>query len=542
VNGDAPQFDARVLLLAPTTRDAQVTSELLGRVGLQSFACSHIRELTAEFKRGAGAALITEETLTADGIDELLQAMHEQPAWSEFPVVMLMHGVLKSLDAARVVRSLRNVTLLERPAAMRSVVSAVETAVRGRLRQYQIRDLLESERAARASAEQANRIKDEFVATVSHELRTPLNAILGWAEILRNAGNDPAEIADGLEVIERNARVQAQLIEDLLDMSRIISGKIRLDLQELDPVPVIQAAIESIRPSARARGLEIYTRFDPPSHIMGDPARLQQIFWNLLTNAVKFTHNAGQITVSLYRQDTNLEISVSDNGDGIAPQFLPHVFERFRQADGSTTRRHGGLGLGLSIVKQLVELHSGTVRVDSAGQGRGATFTVTLPLVQARRVRQRTGAADAPPQLKMDQLNLSGLKVLVVDDDTDARGMVKRILSSCKADVSTASSGFEALQVLEDARPDILISDISMPGMDGYELIHRVRALEKDRAKPIPALALTAFARAEDRRRALLAGYQSHLPKPVEPAELVAIIAGLSGRVQAGNCAEDAVR
>jgi signal transduction histidine kinase/CheY-like chemotaxis protein len=455
---------------------------------------------------------------------------------------MLMHGALQSPDAGRIVRSLRNVTLLERPAPMRSVVSAVETAVRGRLRQYQIRDLLESERAARASAEQANRIKDEFVATVSHELRTPLNAILGWAEILRHAGNDPAEIADGLEVIERNARIQAQLIEDLLDMSRIISGKIRLDLQELDPVPVIQAAIESIRPSAKARGLEIHTRFDPPGHVMGDPARLQQIFWNLLSNAVKFTHNAGRITVSLYRQDTYLEIRVSDNGDGIAPQFLPHVFERFRQADGSTTRRHGGLGLGLSIVKQLVELHSGTVSVDSAGQGRGATFTVTLPLVQARRSRQRADAGDAPAQFKKDQLNLSGLKVLVVDDDTDARGILKRILSGCKADVRTAASGFEALQVLEDVRPDILISDISMPGMDGYELITRVRASEMDRAKPVPALALTAFARAEDRRRALLAGYQSHLPKPVEPAELVAIIAGLSGRVQAANCAANAVR
>lgn len=530
---DTPeQFNARVLLLTPTTRDAEVTGDLLRRSRLRSVICASTRELIEEFQLGAEAALVTEETLTAQGIDDVLRALQSQPAWSDFPVVMLMRGGVASPIANRVLQSLRNVTLLERPAPMRSVLSAVEAAVRGRIRQYQIRDLLESERAARASAEDANRTKDEFVANVSHELRTPLNAILGWAQILRDCGNDPAELAEGIEIIERNARLQAQLIEDLLDMSRIVSGKIRLNREPIDPVQAVQAAIESVRPQSDSRRLEIISALEPGSTILGDPARLQQIVWNLLSNAIKFTQAPGKIFVSLRELDGNIEISIRDTGVGIAPQFLPYVFERFRQADASTTRRHGGLGLGLAIVKQLVELHGGAVAAKSAGVGRGAAFIVTIPTIHAQTRDPAESAlrlrSSKPPVCEF--ADLSGVKVLVVDDDADSRALVKRMLCGCKAEVTIASSGHEALQLLNESQPDVLVSDISMPEMDGYELIRKVRAVNDLHGRSLPAAALTAFARSEDRHRALLAGFQSHLSKPVEPAELIAVVASLSGR------------
>ncbi len=535
------QFSARVLLLTPTTRDAEVTGELLRRSRLQSVVCASTRELVQEFQLGAEAALVTEETLTAQGIEDFLHALQSQPTWSDFPLVMLMRGGVESPIATRVLQSLRNVTLLERPAPMRSVLSAVEAAVRGRIRQYQIRDLLESERAARASAEDANRIKDEFVANVSHELRTPLNAILGWAQILREGGNDPAEMAEGLEIIERNARVQAQLIEDLLDMSRIVSGKIRLSLEPIDPVQAVQAAIESVRLQANSRRLEIISALEPSATILGDPARLQQIVWNLLSNGIKFTRAPGKIFISLRKLNGDIEISVRDTGVGIAPQFLPYVFERFRQADASTTRRHGGLGLGLAIVKQLVELHGGAVTAKSPGVGRGAAFIVTIPTIhaQTRDPAERGILSRSPIPPECESADLRGVKVLVVDDDADSRALVKRMLSGCKAEVTIAASGREALQLLSESQPDVLLSDISMPEMDGYELIRKVRAVNDVARRSLPAAALTAFARSEDRHRALLAGFQSHLTKPVEPAELIAVVARLSGRsvvpVKAGD-------
>jgi signal transduction histidine kinase/ActR/RegA family two-component response regulator len=538
---DVEHASSRVLLLTPTARDADVTRALLQRSGLGSMRCLNTRDLSREVHHGAAAALITEEAITADGIEELLQTLRNQPAWSDFPVIMLMRGGMDSPAGVRVLQALRNVTLLERPAPMRSVLSAVEAAVRGRLRQYQIRDLLESERAARAQAENANRIKDEFVATVSHELRTPLNAILGWAQVLRAAGDNYAEVAEGLEIIERNARLQAQLIEDLLDMSRIISGKIRLDLQAVDPVSAIEAAIESVRPTAEARGIRIQTMLNPSTVVMGDPARLQQVLWNLLSTAVKFTAKGGHVAVTLREVESRVEISVADTGDGIAPEFLPYVFERFRQADGSTTRRHGGLGLGLAIVKQLVELHGGGVAAQSGGLGRGATFTVTLPLAGMRKTgggrEKKLPEANSPGGEIAD---LTGVKILVVDDDDDARGLVKRLLTGCHAQVTTAASAAEALQLLGEMHPDVLISDIGMPGMDGYELIRQVRSRPASSKDVLPAAALTAFAHSEDRRRALMAGYQCHIAKPVEPAELIATIASLAGRTGASPCAGNA--
>jgi PAS domain S-box-containing protein len=395
--------------------------------------------------------------------------------------------------------------------------------------------LLESERSARAEAERMSDMKDEFLATLSHELRTPLSAILGWSQILRRGIKSEADLHKGLDTIERNARVQAQLIEDLLDMSRITSGKVRLDVQPLDPSSFIQAAMETVRPAAEAKGIRLESLLDPVAGpISGDPSRLQQVIWNLLSNAIKFTPKDGKVQVLLERVNSHIEISVADTGLGIDPAFLPHVFDRFRQADGSTTRRYGGLGLGLSIVKNLVELHGGTVRAMSPGEGRGATFAVHLPLTVVHRdmynevrVHPKTPKAVSA---EFKTIDLSGVKVLVVDDEIDARDMIRRALADCDAEVITAGSATEALLLVESKRPHVLVSDIGMPDVNGFELLRLVRALGEARGGKLPAIALSAFARSEDRTRALRAGFLVHVAKPVEPSELVATIASVTGR------------
>lgn len=399
-------------------------------------------------------------------------------------------------------------------------------------------ELLASERAARTHAERTSRMKDEFLATLSHELRTPLNAILGWSQILSGESAPNADdLREGLEVIERNARVQTQLIEDLLDMSRIISGKVRLNVQPVDSAAVIDAAIASVAPAAEAKGIRIQKVLDPlAGPMMGDPARLQQIVWNLLSNAIKFTPKEGRVQVVLKLVNSNLEIIVSDTGAGIRPEFLPHVFERFRQADASTTRRHGGLGLGLAIVKHLTEMHGGTVRVASPGEGAGATFTVHLPLAiahqheaSARTDEQHPRVPSGMPQECPPALN--GARILVVDDEKDSRALAKRILEECDAIVETASSAEEGLAAIAQQIPDVLISDIGMPGTDGYQFIRSVRALGEQNGGSLPAIALTAFARSGDRQRAMLAGFDMHISKPVEAAELIATVARLARRV-----------
>jgi signal transduction histidine kinase/ActR/RegA family two-component response regulator len=388
---------------------------------------------------------------------------------------------------------------------------------------------------ARADAEAANRMKDQFLATLSHELRTPLNAIFGWARILRSGRTEPSTVAEGLEVIERNAKVQAQLIEDLLDLSRIISGKLRLDVQSVNLVDVIGAAIAAVRPAAEAREIRLRTILDPlAGPINGDPARLQQIVWNLLSNAVKFTTRGGQVQVVLERVNSHVEISVADTGIGIKPEFLPYVFERFRQADASTTRKHGGLGLGLSIVRQLVEMHGGTVRAKSPGDGQGATFAVALPVALAHHRSDARAPVDPPHEPALADATLDGVRVLVVDDEHDARELVRRILARSRAIIETAGSAPEALDAIARRPPDVLLSDIGMPEHDGYDLIRRVRERGLS-GKQLPAIALTAFARPDDRRRALVAGFQTHVAKPVDPEELVAVVATLLGRTGGGS-------
>ena len=394
--------------------------------------------------------------------------------------------------------------------------------------------LLEREQAARTEAEHANAMKDEFLATLSHELRTPLGAILGWALILRRSENGISEFQKGLEVIERNARVQTQLIEDLLDMSRIISGKVRLDIQPVEPFSFIESALETVRPAADARGIRLDQLLDPAAGpISGDPNRLQQVVWNLLSNAIKFTPRGGRVRILLQRADSHVEISVADTGIGIKPGFLPHVFERFRQSDPSITRPYGGLGLGLAIVKHLIELHGGTVKADSQGEGCGATFSVNLPLMAIYTSTARTkwvhpGATTTG--LSFEPVDLSGIKILVVDDEPDTRDLIRRVLEECKAEVLTAASASEALTMIELERPHLLVSDIGMPEIDGYEFLRRVRTLSQKIGVHIPAVALTAYAGPEDKTRALRAGFLVHIAKPVEPSELVATLANLAGR------------
>ncbi len=655
----------RVLIAAPTAKDAEITRSLLTMAGLACVVCPSLHRLAHEIEAGAGAVLLTEEAITATGIEDVISALNMQPSWSDLPVVMMMQGGVQSPGTTRVLRSLRNVTLLERPAPTRSVVSAMQSAVRARERQYQIRDqvetiqrgerrmsrimasnvigvifcdnervleandaylrivgysredvdagrlswrqmtppdfwhlddqavaeiarrgdcapfekeyirkdgtrvpvllviagldesnvkyvcfvqdltgqkesemdrstLLESERAARSEAERAGRMKDEFLATLSHELRTPLNAILGWSQLMRRKGMRPEDLLEGLDVIERNARVQTQLIEDLLDMSRIISGKVRLDVQSVEPIGFIEAAIETMKPAAEAKDIKLHKLLDPRTGpIAGDSNRLQQVVWNLIANAVKFTPRGGRIQVLLERVNSQIQITVADTGIGIKPELTSQVFQRFHQVDASTTRKHGGLGLGLAIVKHLVELHGGAVGAESAGEGRGATFTVRLPITVVHRKvdegqRRHPMATTAPPPYKA--MNLAGLKLVVVDDEPDGRNLIRRLLEECGAEVSTADSAAEAILLIERDRPDILVSDIGMPGMDGYELLQRVRSLGPARGGMVPAVALTAFARSEDRTRALRSGYLVHVSKPVEPAEFIATIASIAGR------------
>jgi signal transduction histidine kinase/ActR/RegA family two-component response regulator len=393
--------------------------------------------------------------------------------------------------------------------------------------------LFEAVQRAKTMAERASSTKDDFLATLSHELRTPMNAILGWSQVLQRTEVNAEGLKKGLDTIERNARAQIQLIEDLLDMSRITSGMLRLDVQPVELVPVIESAIETVRPAADAKEIRIKKVLDPGTGpISGDPHRLQQVVWNLLSNAIKFTPRGGKVDVVLERVNSHLEISIADSGIGIQSKFLPHIFERFRQADTSTTRTYGGLGLGLSIVKSIIELHGGTVAASSAGDGLGTTFTLSLPLTSVLRksdvgLRHPEGSDSAAA---FDHPDLSGIKVVVVDDEEDARDLIQRLLEDCGARVITVANPLEALVVIESERPDVLVSDIGMPIIDGYELLKRVRALGPARGGRVPAIALTAFARSEDRTRALRAGFLVHVSKPVEASELAATVASIAGR------------
>jgi signal transduction histidine kinase len=423
----------------------------------------------------------------------------------------------------------------ERTAELREINARLQSEIAERtLAQQQAAELLQREQAQRVLVESANRSKDEFLAVLSHELRTPLNAILGWAEILHGGDSSPAEVREGVEIIERNARAQARLVEDVLEVSRIVCGKVRLKLTELDLATVIDAAVTSARPAAAARDVALLRTGDDdaPTSICGDADRLQQIVSNLLSNAIKFTLPGGTVRVASRRLDHHAQICVSDTGIGIKADFLPFVFDRFRQADASSTRNHGGLGLGLSITRHLVEMHGGSIRAASEGEGLGSAFTVSLPL------RTSHGALTAelspcaefpvhcPNGTKLSALE--GLRVLVVDDEPDSRGVVARLLTRARVDVREAASALEAARTLQSWDADLVISDIAMPGEDGYSLLRRLRASPEERLRTLPGLALTAFVRPEDVQQAAQAGFSMHLAKPVEPAALFSAVASLA--------------
>jgi PAS domain S-box-containing protein len=380
--------------------------------------------------------------------------------------------------------------------------------------------LLEAERAARAEAERANRVKDEFVAMVSHELRTPLNAILGWTQLMMQSRADPDVIGRGLDVIARNTRLQAQLISDLLDMSRIVSGKLRLSIEKVELRALLEDAVESVERAAVEKNVAIQCELAASSIVAGDPSRIQQIVWNLLWNAIKFTPAGGRVLVRLRQRAANAEITIADTGVGIAPELLPSIFDRFQQGNVSITRRFGGLGLGLAIVRHLVDLHGGTIRADSPGEGRGATFTVVLP---SSALAPTMGAHDSALDSMASPTDmLAGVRVLVVEDEADTRDFLRRFLTDYGAEVITARSATEALALVQQARPSLLVSDIGLPDVDGYELLRRIRVNEPSGARNIPAIALTAYARSEDRDRAFSAGYDAHLAKPIEAPLLLA--------------------
>jgi signal transduction histidine kinase len=388
------------------------------------------------------------------------------------------------------------------------------------------------EQELRRQAEEANRMKDEFLATLSHELRTPLNAMLGWAQVLRLGKLDSAASARALETIERNARAQAQLIADLLDVSRIITGKLRLEVQPVELRRIIEAALDSVRPGADAKGIILDVSLDPlTSPVIGDADRLQQVVWNLLSNAIKFTPAGGAVQVRLEQKGGSAEVRVVDTGLGIRPDFLPYVFDRFRQAESTITRSHGGLGLGLSIVRHLVELHGGAVAVHSEGEGKGATFIVRLPVRQAS-ADQAASLDETQTRLQVwdSQGLLAGVQVLVVEDEDDTRELLVTALEQCGAQVASAATAAAALAHLDRSPPDVLVSDLAMPDEDGYSLIRKIRSRGAERGGTVPAAALTAYARAEDRVRALASGFQRHLPKPIDPSDLIAAVAALAGR------------
>jgi signal transduction histidine kinase/ActR/RegA family two-component response regulator len=512
--------DRRVLVFAPIGRDGALTHDLLKRASINCILCGSIDQLIAELAQGAGTIILTEEALDERSFGQLPVALDRQAAWSDIPVILFAGSAQTSasLRTIGLAEALRNVTFIDRPIRLAAIVSVVRAALRARMRQYELRDTLVALDAARAEAEAASRLKDEFLATLSHELRTPLNAILGWTAMLRHGQVDESRVAKALEVVERNAKAQAQLIEDVLDMARIITGKLRLEMRPALLAPVVEAAVDAIRPAADTKSIRLRVMASPVPPIHGDPARLQQVLWNLLSNAVKFTPVGGEITVSLRLVDSHAMLAVSDTGPGLSPEFLPYIFDRFRQADQSVTRGHGGLGLGLSIVKHLVELHGGTVRAESDGIGHGATFHVALPIPAMLEApsdrRDRDSSKDA------FAVRLDGRHVLVVDDDVATRELLAGLIERAGGAVTTADSTTSALAAVHRRAPDAIIADIGLPGEDGRALLRRIRALPPP-AGVAPAIALSAYTRAEDQQSALAAGFTSFIAKPATPQQLL---------------------
>ena len=520
-----PETDisSRVLIHAPVGRDAALTRELLTRAGIASMVCDSVDQVVAEIETGCAAVILTEEVFENPDFARLSLTLREQSPWSDISVLLFAGGEGRqpSLQTLELLELFPNVTLLDRPIRVAIAISIVRSAIRARARQLEVRDLLVALHTAREEAEAASRMKDEFLATLSHELRTPLNAILGWTAMLRHGDLEPSRTARALEVIDRNARAQAQLVEDVLDMARIITGKLRIELKPVSLRGVVDAAVEALRPAADAKGIRLTLSAGTGETVVrADADRLQQVFWNLLSNGVKFTPHGGTLSLGIDAVGSEYRVSVSDTGIGLDPAFVPYMFDRFRQADQSVTRGHGGLGIGLAIVKHLVELHGGRVEVSSPGQGLGSTFTVFLPVaIQADLERQRTSssAADA------FSIRLPGMRVLVVDDDAATRELLCDLFERAEANVVAAESAAAAFAAFECGAPDVLIADIGLPGEDGLSLMRRIRHLNGAGGE-IPAIALSAYTRVEDREAAYAAGFTDFVGKPAAPQDLLSAV------------------
>jgi signal transduction histidine kinase len=523
------EHKANILLVDDNPKNLLALEAILENLGQNLVRANSGEEvLKCLLKQDFAVILLDVQMPGMDGF-EVARLVRERERSSHTPIIFLT-AISKSDEHIIKGYSLGAVDYLLKPIVPEILRAKVSVFVE----LYNKTEEVKLQQLARKEAEVANRLKDEFLATLSHELRTPLTAILGWSRMLRANKLDEVATTRAIETIERNAKAQAQLIEDLLDISRIITGKLTLDIQNVEIVPIIQSAIDTVRPAADAKSISLQVILDPwAGKISADPMRLPQIVWNLLSNAIKFTPKGGQVEVRLENLGSFLEITVSDSGKGINPEFLPYVFDRFRQADGSITRAHGGLGLGLAIVRHLAELHGGTVDAISEGEGLGATFIVRLPFKETYTdLSKELIAEPATSNLPANyQISLEGLKVLVVDDEDDTREMLMFILEQKGVEVKVASSTTEAIGILKQWGPDLLISDIGMPGEDGYALIRKVRAMEAEQNSHIPAIALTAFARGEDRIRVLSAGFQMHVPKPIDPVELIMVVATLTERL-----------
>lgn len=527
----SPLEPARILVVDDNPATRYSTSHVLRSAKFQVLEAGTGQEALDLINSGVDLVVLDVNLPDINGFDICRQIRADQRT-QRVPVIHLSATFVKDVDKVHGLDAGANGYLVH-PVEPPVLIATVSAFLRAWKAEQDREALLSSERAARAEAERANQFKDEFLATLSHELRTPLQAIIGWTQLLKTGALNPEDLAEGIKVIERNAQTQAQLISDLLDVARITSGKLRLDVQPVDPIAVVEAALIAVLPAASAKEIKLLKMLDPSAGpISGDPSRLQQVVWNLVTNAVKFTPKGGKVEATLRRIDSHIEIVIADSGQGIPETLLPVIFDRFRQGDASTTRVHGGLGLGLAIAKQLVELHGGQISVESEGLGKGAKFTVKLPLSIANRLRstpedpRREAIAEAPLG---DMVNLDGVRILIVDDDHDSRKMLARILQNCGAVTQDLDSARLVSGAVQEFQPHVLISDLGMPNQDGFELIRTLRAAGHT-SQQIPAIALTGFARSEDRRRALLAGFQAHMAKPVDPRELAAAIATLVGR------------
>jgi signal transduction histidine kinase/ActR/RegA family two-component response regulator len=507
----------RVLVVMPTGRDGALVVDALTEAGLQAEVCHEIEEMESQVENGVGAVLLAEEALRGGNFELLSDIVQRQPVWSDLPVVLMSADPNRSERLSEFVGSILNITILDRPIQKAILISATKGALRARRRQYQTRDLL-------VELKEADQHKDLFLATLSHELRTPLNSMLGWIQLLKTERNG-LDRRHALEVIERNARAQTQIINDILTLSRVVMGKLEMDIQPIDLNAVIRATIDVVQPLIDAKQLDLQLLLpDNPQIISGDFDRLQQVFWNLFSNAIKFTPDQGVITVQALRDQEHVSVIVADNGKGMAMEFLPFAFERFRQADSSFTRQVGGLGLGLAIVRTIVEQHGGTVAVKSDGEGKGTSFTLRLPLAE-RTTRELFRVEEVEPARVPV---FSRIRVLLAEDDDDAREMMTFMLRQHEIEVEAVGTAQAAMDAFVREPPTILISDVGMPDMDGYAMIKRIRGLPAEQGGQTPAIALTGYAGIQDRARSIKAGYQAHLSKPIDFDDLFDAIERLS--------------